>query len=116
KDTLLKNAREVKGCYLVALKGIFIPEVVKNEANLLRQECTNTVFVAATHHEEKPTLTLMYTDDLVAKGMHAGKDIREAAKLINGGGGGQPFLATAGGKNIDGLAEAFDKLVEIATK
>jgi len=116
KDTLLKNAREVNGCYLVALKGIFIPEVVKNAANLMRQECTNTVFVAATHHEEKPTLTLMYSDDLVAKGMHAGKDIREAAKLINGGGGGQPFLATAGGKNIDGLAEAFDKLVEIATK
>ena len=116
KDTLLKNAREVNGYYLVAVKGPFIPEVVKNAANLMRQECSNTIFVAATDHEGKPTLTLMYTDDLVAKGMHAGKDIREAAKLINGGGGGQPFLATAGGKNIDGLAEAFDKLVEIATK
>ena len=85
-------------------------------AFLAKQECTNTVMVAATEHEGKPTLTLMYSDDLVAKGANAGKDIREAAKLINGGGGGQPGLATAGGKNPEGLAEAFDKLIEIATK
>ena len=82
----------------------------------MKQECNNTVFIAATSHEEKPSLTLMYTDDLTAKGSNAGKDIREAAKLINGGGGGQPFLATAGGKNMDGLNAAFDKLIETATK
>ena len=76
----------------------------------------NTGVIAATSHEEKPSLTLMYTDDLTAKGSNAGKDIREAAKLINGGGGGQPFLATAGGKNMDGLNAAFDKLIETATK
>jgi alanyl-tRNA synthetase len=58
----------------------------------------------------------MYTDDLVAKGANAGKDIREAAKFIMGGGGGQPGLATAGGKNTAGLDEAYNKLIEIATK
>ena len=57
----------------------------------------------------------MYSDDLVAKGKNAGKDIREAAKLIQGGGGGQPGLATAGGRQIEGLDQALEKLVEIAT-
>ena len=116
KDTLIKNSRNVNGYNVLALKGSFIPEVVKNAANLAKQECSNTVFVAATTYEGKPTLTLMYTDDLVANGANAGKDIREAAKLINGGGGGQAFLATAGGKNIDGVDAAFDKLMELATK
>ena len=116
KDTLIKNSRNVNGYNVLGLKGTFIPEVVKNAAILAKQECTNTVFVAATVYEGKPTLTLMYTDDLVSNGANAGKDIREAAKLINGGGGGQPFLATAGGKNAEGLDAAYDKLMELATK
>ena len=58
----------------------------------------------------------MYSDDLVAAGRNAGKDIRDAARFIQGGGGGQPGLATAGGKNTDGLREALDALREIATR
>ena len=49
---------------------------------------------------------VMYSADLVAKGHNAGADVKEAAKAILGGGGGQPGLATAGGKNVDGLEEA----------
>ena len=98
------------------MKGNFGADLVKNIAFLAKQECTNTIMVAATQSEGKPTLTLMYTDDLVAKGANAGKDIREAAKLIMGGGGGQPGLATAGGKNTEGLDEAYSKLIELATK
>ena len=116
KDTVIRNGQNINGINVLALKGTFIAEVVKNAAFLAKQECTNTAFVAATHIDGKPTLTLMYTDDLVAKGANAGKDIREAAKLINGGGGGQPGLATAGGKNVEGLDEAFNKLIELATK
>ena len=53
---------------------------------------------------------------LVKAGKNAGADVREAAKLVMGGGGGQPGLATAGGKNVDGLADALAKLIESATK
>ena len=66
--------------------------------------------------EGKPQLVLMYSDDLVAAGRNAGKDIRDAAKFIQGGGGGQPGLATAGGKNADGLQQALDALIETATR
>jgi alanyl-tRNA synthetase len=59
---------------------------------------------------------MMYSEDLVKAGRNAGADVREAAKLILGGGGGQPGLATAGGKNVDGLAEALAKLIESATR
>ncbi len=116
KDALIKNAQQINGYHVLTMKGTFVADLVKNIAFLAKQECTNTIMVAATEHEGKPTLTLMYTDDLVAKGSNAGKDIREAAKLINGGGGGQPGLATAGGKNTEGLDEAYNKLIEIATK
>lgn len=58
----------------------------------------------------------MYSDDLVQAGANAGKDIKEVAKLVNGGGGGQNFLATAGGKNIDGLAAAMEKMLELISK
>ena len=116
KDALVRSAVEINGYNVLALKGTYLAEVVKNAAFLAKQECTNTVLVAATQYEGKPTLTLMYTDDLVAKGANAGKDIREAAKLINGGGGGQAGLATAGGKETGGLDLAYDKLIELATK
>jgi len=62
----------------------------------------------------KPNLTVAFTDDLVKAGKHAGKIIREAAKLIQGGGGGQPHFATAGGKNVDGLRDAVNKVIELA--
>ena len=116
KDALIKNAQEINGYHVLGMKGSFGADLVKNIAFLAKQECTNTIMVAATECEGKPTLTLMYTDDLVAKGANAGKDIREAAKLIMGGGGGQPGLATAGGKDTAGLDEAYNKLIEIATK
>ncbi|MEG0498986.1 MAG: hypothetical protein RR522_03835, partial [Alistipes sp.] len=60
-----------------------------------------------------PSLTIMLGDDIVARGANAGAVIREAAKLIQGGGGGQAFFATAGGKNLDGLQAAIDKAVEL---
>ena len=58
-------------------------------------------------------LTIALSDDLAKEGKNAGQIIREAAKLINGGGGGQPGFAQAGGKNVDGLQAALDKIIEL---
>ena len=58
----------------------------------------------------------MYSADLVAAGHNAATDIKEAARFIQGGGGGQPFLATAGGRNTAGLKDALEKMVETITK
>ncbi|NCD15274.1 MAG: hypothetical protein EOL92_08625, partial [Bacteroidia bacterium] len=74
------------------------------------------LFVAGTATNGKPSLTVMLSDDLVAEGLHAGKMVREAAKLIQGGGGGQPHFATAGGKNADGLHAAVEAIVQKVTR
>jgi alanyl-tRNA synthetase len=92
------------------------PVMLKNAAFMLQKEMTNFVIAAAFEAAGKPQLLLMYSDDLVKAGKNAGADVREAAKLILGGGGGQPGLATAGGKNLDGLADALSKLIESATE
>lgn len=94
----------------------FTPNMLRDASTGLQKELSNTALVAAYEYESKPQLLLMYSHDLVEKGKNAGKDIREAAKFIMGGGGGQSGLATAGGKNVAGLSEAFDKLKEIAGK
>ncbi len=73
----------------------------------------HTVFIGATVNANKPLLTLMLTDDLVKDGHNASVIIREAAKIIKGGGGGQPFFAQAGGKDCDGLSAAADKILSL---
>ena len=71
--------------------------------------------VIGSKFQDKPMLTIMMSDDLVKDhGLNAGQMIREAAKLIQGGGGGQPHYAQAGGKNPDGLSAAVDKVLELA--
>ena len=88
------------------------PEIVKNIAFQLKGEFDdNLFFVAGTVVNDKPNLTVMIGDELVKKGLHAGNIIRSAAKLIQGGGGGQPHFATAGGSNADGLKGAVDEVL-----
>ena len=67
--------------------------MVKDMAGLLQKQMENFVLAAAFEYAGKPNLVLMYSQDLVAKGKNAGKDVREAAKSILGGGGGQPGLS-----------------------
>jgi alanyl-tRNA synthetase len=90
------------------------PDVIKDIAFQIKgQFPENMMFVGATAANGKPNLTVMLTDDLVAKGMHAGNIVREAAKLIQGGGGGQPHFATAGGKNAERLNEAIESIIKL---
>ena len=112
---LSENAEEVNGINLVRFNRDVDPAMLREAASILQKEARNFVLAAAFRHEGKPQLALMYSDDLVTAGHNAAKDIREAAKLIQGGGGGQPALATAGGRNTDGLQAALDKMTETAT-
>jgi alanyl-tRNA synthetase len=113
----LKNMGEaMNGVTVVKIDTAMDPVMLKNAAFMLQKETENFVIAAAFEAAGKPQLLMMYSDDLVKAGHNAGADVREAAKLIQGGGGGQPGLATAGGKNIDGLQDALAKLVESATK
>ena len=115
KQRLLNEVKEVNGIKLIKFVAPIPAEAVKNIAFQLRGEITeNLFFVAGTVHEGKPMLTVMLSDNLVATGLKAGALVKEAAKLIQGGGGGQPHFATAGGKNPDGLTAATDKVLELA--
>lgn len=116
KNNALENAPLLNGIRVVSFRGDYQPDVIKDIAFMLKAETKNTILIGATEFEGKPTLSLMYSDDMVAKGMNAGKDIKEAAKCILGGGGGQAFFATAGGKDVNGLSKAYEILVSIATK
>ncbi len=113
KETL-ENAKIENGVKVCRIAGPRLPEVVKNIAFTIRKESPeHTVFIGTTYTADKPLLTLMITDDLVKEGLNASQIIREAAKLIKGGGGGQPFFAQAGGKDADGLSAAADKIFEL---
>ncbi len=114
-DKLISEAKEVNGVKVVDLVGVRMPDIVKNLAFTIRKECPeHTVFVAATMSpDKKPLLTVMLSDDIVKTGANAGQIVREAAKLIKGGGGGQPFFAQAGGKDVEGLSAAHDKIYEL---
>ncbi len=112
---LSENAEEINGIKVVRFSRDVDPAMLREAAAILQKEVENFAFTAAFSHDGKPQLVLMYSNDLVAAGHNAAKDIREAAKLIQGGGGGQPFLATAGGRDIDGLQAALDKMVGTVT-
>ena len=110
KQVLLDEAKEINGIRTVVLRQAD-PAMLKNAAFMLQKEAENLAIVAAYETEGKPQLLVMYSADLVAKGHNASNDVRAAAKAILGGGGGQPGLATAGGKNVQGLSEAIEILL-----
>lgn len=114
KAELLEKAENINGLTVITCYGPRIAEVVKGIAFALKADnLMDTVFLAATHENGKPMLTVQLSENLVKEGMNASTIVREAAKLIKGGGGGQPHFAQAGGKDIDGLSAAMDKLREL---
>ena len=114
KAELLEKAESINGLTVVSCSGLRIAEVVKGVAFAIKADGLNdTVFIAATHENGKPMLTAQISDNLVKEGMNASAIVREAAKFIKGGGGGQPHFAQAGGKDIDGLSAAMDKMREL---
>jgi alanyl-tRNA synthetase len=110
-----EGALEVNGVRVAVLTMSVDPSMLRNAATAIQAQAKNLAVCAAFEYEGKPQLLLMYSQDLVAAGKNAGKDIREAAKCIQGGGGGQPGLASAGGKDVNGLANALEALKAAAT-
>lgn len=116
KEKLLKEVRTVNGVSLVRAVLPLEPASAKDLAFKLREAIPdNLLAVIGSVAHEKPSLTLMISDNLVKEhGLNAGQMVREAAKLMQGGGGGQPHYAQAGGKNPDGLNAAVDKVIALA--
>ncbi|MCH5216129.1 MAG: alanine--tRNA ligase [Muribaculaceae bacterium] len=108
KSELEKRIVNIDGINVIECNGPLVSELVKGVAFSIKADNpTNTAFIAATREMGKPMLTVYLSDDLVKAGKNAGNIVREAAKEIKGGGGGQPHFAQAGGKDIDGLARAM---------
>ena len=116
KQKLLDDARDVNGVKVVRAVMPMKASDAKDLAFKIRQDVPqNLLCVIGSVDDGKPMLTVMMSEDMVKEhGLNAGQMVREAAKLINGGGGGQPHFATAGGKNADALSAAADKVIELA--
>lgn len=116
KKEMLSKQKEINGIKVMStIVASLGPEFVKDIAFQLRAEVENSLVVIGSISAGKPLLTAAASDSVVASGVNIGKNIREAAKLIQGGGGGQPHFATAGGKDVEGLHAAVEKLIEILT-
>jgi alanyl-tRNA synthetase len=113
KGELVSELQEINGIKFLAKQVDLNPEGAKDLAYELGNLGNNLFLVLATADENKPMLTCYISKELVAShNFNAGQVVRELGKYIQGGGGGQPFFATAGGKNVDGIKEALDKAVE----
>ena len=105
---IMADAKNENGINLITLTGKQHPDIVKGVALTIKAECPEaTAYLAATEHEGKPMLTVMLSEDIVMSGKKAGDIVRGAAKCIQGGGGGQPHFAQAGGRNPQGLDDAM---------
>jgi alanyl-tRNA synthetase len=116
KNKLVEDAKDVNGVKVVKAVLPVDPASAKDLVFKVREAISeNLVCVLGSVANDKPMLSVMFSDDMVKDhNLNAGKIIREAAKLIQGGGGGQPHYAQAGGKNKDGLSAAVDKVIELA--
>ncbi len=105
----------INNIHVIQHLGSLSPELLKNAAYHLKNEYTNLLIVFGSDAEQKPNVIVALSDDLVQTGKSAAVLVREASSFIQGGGGGQANLATAGGKNTAGLQEAIQKIIEKAT-
>lgn len=113
RDKVAAELKEEDGMVLCAREINLAPAFIKDMAFALKPRFPRLVMVIGSNVGGKATLTVMLGDEIVAQGVNASQVIREVAKEINGGGGGQPFFATAGGKNPEGMEKAILKAVDM---
>ena len=113
RDDLVRRAEDFGDIKLVRMQGVVNPEMIRGVMPLLRGKFTDVKFavVAATQYDSKPTIAVFRSQPLVEAGKNAGAMIKSAAKHIQGGGGGQPWMATAGGRDVNGLDAAMEELL-----
>ena len=116
KNMLVERAEFRSGVTVIKAVLSLEPAAAKDLVFKIRQAVPeNLLCVIGTEYQDKPMLSVMMSDDMVKDhGLNAGQMVREAAKLMQGGGGGQPHFAQAGGKNKDGLTAAVEKVIELA--
>ena len=113
RDRLIDRAEDYNGIKLVRVQGNVQPDMIRGVLPLLRGRLTDVQFavVGATEWEGKPMISVFLSQPLVDAGKNAGQMIKSAAKYIQGGGGGQAWMATAGGRNAAGLQPAMEELL-----
>ena len=118
KERLVSKKEVINGVNVVRAVVPIDPASAKDLVFKVHQDIPERlVCVLGSVHDGKPMLNVMVSEDMVKEfGLHAGQLVREAAKLIKGGGGGQPHFASAGGKDPEGLSAAVDKVVTMALK
>ena len=112
-EDMVQRAENYGDIKLVRLQGEQNPDLIRGMMPLLRGKFTEVKYavVSATQYENKPTIAVFLSQPLVDAGLNAGAMIKSAAKHIQGGGGGQPWMATAGGRDVNGLQAAMDELL-----
>ena len=114
---LLEQAQEMNGLKVASgTAQVGAVEALREMGDWLRDKLGSGVVVLGAVVRERPTLLVMVTPDLVSKGLHAGNAVKEAAKVMGGGGGGRPEMAQAGGRQVDKLEEAVDTAVEVVSQ
>jgi alanyl-tRNA synthetase len=117
KGKLLNNKRIVDGVTIIEAMVNVDSAMIKDIAFQLKGECEKLICVIGGEFNSKPYLMVMLSNDMVQAGLHAGQLVKNAAKYVKGGGGGQPFFAMAGGSDASGLKEAVESIkVEISSK
>ena len=116
KNQLVSHAETINGIKVVKSVLPMSANAAKDLAFKIRAAIPENLFcVIGTDENGRPLISVMISEDVVqSHNLNAGALVREAGKLIQGGGGGQPHYATAGGKNADGLHAAVDKVIELA--
>lgn len=110
KENWKKSFENINGISFLAVKTDLDSDSIRQIAFQLRKEVENALIVVASDFDGRPSITVSVSDHLVSeKGLNAGQIVRELAREINGGGGGQPFFATAGGKDLSGLDRVIQK-------
>lgn len=111
-SNLMDTKQTLANSNLLILKGEYSTDIIKNIVSIIRNNYSNSILISGTTHSGKVSLSLAITDDITKKGINASNEIKDVASMIKGGGGGQNFFATAGGKDKSGIESAIDKLIQ----